>query len=102
MLIQGSNAPIIIEFDEDTKNIIDLSVVLIKEENELKKWGKADVTLEGTNCYCPLSQADTINFTTGYGVLEVKWTNKKGEVNFAEIVNIKIEKRHDKTILLEV
>lgn len=101
MLIQGTNAPIIIEFDDVITDIIDISVILAKDNKVLKKWGKADVRLEGTNCYCPLEQEDTINLPVGSATLEVKWTNDKGEVNFAETALVKIEKRVDSTILVE-
>lgn len=102
MLIQGTNAPITIEFDDDTSNILDMSVALVKDDKTLTHWSKEEINLEGVFAYCPLTQDKTMVLPTGYVTLEVKWTNKDGEVNFADLVTLKVEKRVDSTILLEV
>lgn len=102
MLIQGTNAPITIEFDDDTSSILDISVALAKENRILIKWGKSDVVFDGKFVYCPLEQAQTVNLPTGLACLEIKWTNPDGEVHFSELNVVRIEKRLDGTILVEV
>lgn len=42
-----------------------------------------------------------MNLPIGFATLEVKWTNAEGEVNFSDVVMVKIEKRADHTILVE-
>lgn len=102
MLIQGTNAPIVIEFDDDTSSILDISVALVKDNEILIKWEKTNITLDGVFAYCPLSQEDTMKLTPNFAVLEVKWTNADGEVHFAEPTLVEIVKRVDSTILVEV
>lgn len=102
MLIQGTNAPITIEFDDDTSGILDISVALTKECKVLLDWKKDDVTFDGKFVYCPLEQEKTIHLPTGLACLEIKWTNSDGEVHFAELNMVRIEKRLDQTILMEV
>lgn len=102
MLIQGTNAPITIEFDDDTSNILDISVALVKDEKILAHWSKEEITLDGVFANCPLTQEKTMDLPTGNVSLEVKWTDTDGEVNFAQLVTLKVVKRVDQTILVEV
>lgn len=101
MLIQGTNTPVVIEFDEDTADMIDISVALVCDSVVKKRWAKDEITLEGKFAYCPLEQEGTMDLPVGFANLEVKWTNREGEVNFSDVVVVKIEKRADHTILLE-
>lgn len=101
MLIQGTNAPIIIEFEESVEDIVDVSIALIKDDAVLKRWGKSDVRIEGTNIYCPMEQAETMDLPSGSATLEIKYTDANGEVNFIEKTSVRIEKRIDNTILVE-
>lgn len=102
MLIQGTNAPLTIEFDDSTSQILDISVAIVKDNKVLIGWTKEDITLDGVFAYCPLTQVGTMDLPTGLANLEVKWTNQDGEVHFAELVVVRIEKRVDQTILVEV
>ena len=100
MLIQGTNAPLIIEFDSNV-DVIDMSIALIMGDKAIKRWGKSDVTIEGVFVYCSLTQQETIEMPTGTAVLEIKWTNRDGEVQFADRASVRIVKRIDNTILVE-
>lgn len=111
MITQGSNTPIILYFDNSIEYIKDISIVLCKEDKFsidrpdiiLKKWSIDDVIFnEIENAIeCPLSQEDTIGFDVGRAQLEVKWLDSEGDVWCNEIIRTSIEKRVDRTILME-
>lgn len=105
MIIQGSNAPILLTFGSNMESISDFSATLISRRLEdkdaiLKQWRKEDVEIAGSDIILPLTQEETLAFPYGVHTLEVKWVNEDdGDILFADAVKIDIEKRVDKTTL---
>ena len=80
MIIQGSNNPIILEYDSPVDKITDISVVLTQRgslhcngSGYAKQWRMADVQKSGKTILLPLTQYETLSFMPGKYDLEVKW-----------------------------
>lgn len=110
MIIQGSNAPIVLVFTEETFDIKDISVALVKDnkviakpDEVLKVWSKDDIILdeEEFKVLCPFTQEETLNLPKGSAFIEVKWLTSTGEVWCSNITRTSVEKRYDSTILTE-
>lgn len=105
MIIQGSNLPIIIPFEEDTSDIKDLSVSLFGENKRgdanvlLKHWGKDDVVIEEGSIIAPMSEGDTLGFIPGVAVLEAKWLSQDDNIYPLYTSRIRICGRADQTRL---
>lgn len=103
MIVQGSNAPILLTFDNIMENVTDFSAVLVSrrlgDENKIiKQWTKDDIEIGGLDIILPLTQEETMEFPSGTHALEVKWVNEDN-ICFANVVNVNIEYRADKTKL---
>lgn len=110
MIIQGSNAPIILCFEEEFERVSDISVALIKDNRlngrpniVVHRWGLEDIELheDERTAICPLTQEETLSFPEGKALLEVKWLDSDGDVWMGCTVKTEIGKRFDKTILEE-
>lgn len=105
MIIQGSNLPIIIPFDEDISDIKDLSVSLFGENKRgdanmlLKHWDIDDIVIEEGSITVPLSESDTLGFIPGVAVLEAKWLSQDDNIYPLYTSRIRICGRQDKTLL---
>lgn len=98
MIIQGTNEPIIIQFDGDTSAITDISIALYHRDNLLKKWTMSNLTIDGDVVIAPMTQEESMGFIPGDAHLEVKWI-EDGVTQFAEISDAFVEQRCDNTIL---
>lgn len=98
-MIQGSNAPIILTFDEDASCFSDLSVLLSHGGRKLKHWTMAELQIDGNVVTAPLTQEETMGFLEGECTIEVKWLDSEGGTQFAEVVRDTIVGRRDKTLL---
>ena len=105
MIIQGSNLPITISFDEDMSNIKDWSMSLFGENKRgeadilLKHWGIEDVDIDGETISAPLTESETLGFIPGVAVLEIKWLSDEDTIYQSETYRIRICGRQDKTLL---
>ena len=91
MIIQGSNAPIILKFPEGT-TYTDISVILYQDTHTLKRWNTHTI-IDNT---LKLTQEETLDFKSGIAKLEVKYNNNG--IYFCDVQSILIEERKDKTI----
>ena len=108
MIIQGSNNPIILEFDSPVDKITDISVVLAQKglrhcnvSGYAKQWRMADVQKSGKTILLPLTQYETLTFEPGKYDLEVKWIEDESII-FARVVTIYVEPRSDRTQFMDV
>lgn len=99
MIIQGSNAPMLLIFDEDASCFSDLSVLLSRGGRKLRHWTMEDLQIDGSVVTVPLTQEETMVFPEGECTIEVKWLDSEGETQFAEVVRDTIAGRRDKTLL---
>lgn len=100
MIIQGTNRPIILSFQDSMEDIKDIEVCLYGSENAfLKHWDIEDISIEDKKVICPITQYESINFTPGKCHIEVKWMNEYGETCFAKTLNTTIVERYCKSIM---
>lgn len=109
MIIQGSNEPIVLEFDRDMSEVQKFSAVLFKQakalstnsiDSELKKWSREDAFIEDGKVILGLKEEETMKFPVGVATLEVKWLDN-ADVMFADEVQIDVVKWFDKTRLTD-
>lgn len=100
MIIQGQNNPIVVEFDEAIEtDEIHARLTNQADGKELKHWEDETVTVSGNRVTLPLTQEETIGFPAGSAVLEIKFMDNDGIVEFSEKMKIKIDARYDHHIL---
>lgn len=102
MIIQGSNNPIYLIFDEDY-DLPDgsLSVSLRNEVTEIKHWTYADATIDGLVYALPVTQEESSTWPEGRCVIQGKWLDGNGETLFFRARD-EICRWEDGTILSEV
>lgn len=96
---QGSNSPIKLDFDESYEDATALSAMLYGT-SQLKHWTKEDAQWEGTTCYLPLTEAETLAMQSGAAVLTVKFLDAEGNIIFSEKEAARIIYEPDKTRLI--
>ena len=105
MIIQGSNSPIVMSFDNDASSVKDWSLALYGEDKRgrpsvfLKHWDAEDLVIDGSIVYAPLSEEETFNFMPCVASLEIKWLDDDDVIYHSEVVRIRIRGRNDKTPL---
>ena len=108
MLVQGSNLPIILTFDEDASTFQDLSVKVYERtgtaDNPILSWGMNDVTIDEQEVICPIAQADLMSpnlvLTEDLNVaIEIKWLGETDTVYNSALIYDYISYRKDTTIL---
>ena len=99
MIIQGSNLPIVIEFDEEVENIPALEIGLYHGDDELKHWSKNNLIIDGSVISAPLKQSETINFPADSVMIEIKWLDSDGITWFADTIKSRVMSRRDRTIM---
>ena len=98
MLIQGTNVPIKVTFDTVVSSFQKIVATLWIQGKEAKKWETADMTIESTKIYLPLTEEETRGFKPGKAKLEIKGANSTGQTVFWEEAEITIKERKDKNI----
>lgn len=104
LFVQGSNNPLLIEFNESIatipKIIISLWSNMIGHGVPLKVWYKNDIVINDTIAICPLTEDETASFP-GYQVeLLVKGLDENGYTIFWRRFNVDVEHRQDKIFKL--
>lgn len=91
MIIQGQNNPIVVEFDETIEtNEIHAKLTSQADGQQLKHWDDSEITIEAEHVILPLTQQETIGFPAGAAILEIKFMNEDGVVEFSEKMKVKI------------
>ena len=109
MLVQGSNLPILLTFDEDASTFQDLSVKVYPREstsdNPILSWGINDIEkFDEYEVHCPIAQSDllppNLTITADLNVaIEVKWLGENDTVYNIATAYDYISHRRDTTIL---
>ena len=111
MIIQGANEPVTLMFQGDLTQLQDFSAVLVNKASlaVMKKWTREDIQIgepvevDGdvtvTEISLPLEQDETLLFTHGTAVLQVKWL-LEGNVWFADDQEIHVKRSLDETLLV--
>lgn len=99
MIIQGTNIPLVITFDEDVSSCEALVITLWRRDRvKLKQWNMSDVTIEADVVTLPISQEESAAWPEGYNMLEAKGLDENGYTIFWEEAPVMIEGRRDKDI----
>ena len=101
MIIQGTNIPLQITFDEDVSEINELVITLWRRNKvELKRWTKANMEIEEDTVILPITEEESASWPEGYNTLEAKGLDEDGLTIFWDKAPIMIEGRRDKGIRL--
>ena len=107
MIIQGSNLPIVITFDEDMSSLVDWSMSLFMEDKRTKEqtllhhWGLHDITIDGVTISAPLTEEETMSFPVGVATLEIKWLTQDEIIFHSDVIRIRIAGRNDTNKLIQ-
>ena len=101
MIIQGSNNPLVIQFDADVSGLAKLVVTLWGQPGTpLKKWERGDMTVSGDTAICPITEAETAKINAPKVTLEVKGLDGEDNTVFWSAVDVDITHRRDRIIKL--
>lgn len=101
MIIQGSNKPITLTFEEDISAIpIIVATLWAGYGNMIKRWDKTDMTIEEDTAELPLTEAETAEMNGGSIALDVKGLDDIGNIIFWEEVPIMVLPRRDRSITM--
>lgn len=108
MVIQGSNNPLVIQFDADVEHIPVLVVTLWYDEygcqNDesvlLRLWNNADMEITGNTAICPITEELTQSLGEGKLIVEAKGLDENDNTIFWDQYKTDILKRRDKIITL--
>lgn len=104
MIIQGSNNPIVIQFDTSVADIPVLIVSLwggsaAHTSKPLKKWEKADMVVDDDTVACEITERETAAFS-GTLTLEAKGLDGNGNTIFWDSQLISVKQRRDNVIMM--
>lgn len=105
MIIQGSNNPLVIQFDTSVEDIPVLVVTLWNSDiscpsKMIKRWDTQDMIIDNDTAICPLEEADTCKLHHGQVVLEAKGLDTNGNTIFWDEYKLDIKARRDRIIKL--
>ena len=102
MLIQGTNMPIKVVFDESVASMQSIVATLWNPQGkQLKRWNTEDIDIQGDTIYLPLVEDETATYAKGKVILEIKGLDENGKTLFWQEVKITVKDRKDKIINLE-
>lgn len=101
-IYQGGNTPLVITLPQSLADVTDVSVMLSDiNENKLKAWKTADLTISGTQITAPMTQQESAAFPVGKAKVLVKWMDPDtGEIIFGDDAFVEIERRSDRSVVL--
>lgn len=104
-IIQGSNVPIVIEFDENIENLPVIIITLWCDEmiyrgDPLKMWNKEDITVSNNMAVCPITEDETAKLPAAPLVMEVKGLDENGKTVFWKEYEVDVVARRDRNIKL--
>ena len=105
MIIQGSNNPLVIQFDASVENMPVLVVTLWADTSErspqiVKQWNTEDMIIDKDTAVCPISESETKDITVKYVILEAKGLDDDGNTIFWDQYKLDIKARRDRIIML--
>lgn len=105
MIIQGSNNPLIIKFDQQIEDIPRLVITLWQDRSALTAvkvahWENADMLVSGDTAVCPITEAQTGALPSTELVLEAKGLDGEGNTVFWDEYRVDIKRRRDRVIHL--
>ena len=108
MIIQGSNNPLVIQFDISVADMPAIIVTLwADKENKceqysekIKQWNKSDMQIQNDTVVCPITEEETKNISARYLVLEAKGLDNDGNTIFWDQYKLYIKSRRDRVISL--
>lgn len=103
MLIQGSNNPLVIKFDQDVDGLSGLVVTLWTDSaapQRIKTWTLAEMEVEGNEAVCPITEAETAAIEAATVMVEAKGLNEDGYTVFWDAYKLKVKSRRDRVITL--
>lgn len=105
VIIQGSNNPLVIQFDAIVDNIPVLVVTLWDDlpgicSSPIKTWRLEDMTVSGKTAVCPITEEETGRLSKNRLVLEAKGLDEAGNTIFWDDFPINVKPRRDRTIKL--
>lgn len=104
MIVQGSNNPLVLTFDESVDNIPSLLVTLWSRNGmstrPIKAWTRDDMMINGETVVCPLAESETANLVSANLILEAKGLDGEGNTIFWSEYPIDLHRRRDRIITL--
>lgn len=108
MIIQGSNNPLVIQFDISVADMPALTVTLwADKENKceqysekIKQWNKSDMTIQNDTIICPITEEETKNISARYLILEAKGLDSNENTIFWDQYKLYVKARRDRVISL--
>lgn len=106
MIIQGSNNPIVIQFDASVENIPMLVVSLwcdsfgSSSTNPVKTWDKESMLIDEDTAICQITEEETASLPASMVFIEAKGLDGDGNTIFWDSQSVDVKKRRDKVIRL--
>ena len=105
MIIQGSNNPLIIQFDTAVDTMPVLVVTLWNESigcqaKMIKKWEIDDMDVNGDTAICPITEQLTKALPNGKLIIEAKGLDENGNTIFWDQYETDVKTRRDKAIAI--
>ena len=102
-ILQGSNNPLVIQFDADISEIPQIVISLWCDapkyfQKPLKVWTRDDISITADTAVCPLTEEETASFPRADLVLEAKGLDDNDNTVFWSQYVIGVENRRDKII----
>ena len=98
MILQGTNIPITVEFEQSVEGFPKLVATLWGQGKLLKKWEKPDMTISTSVIQLPVDEDETRKWKKGKAKLDIKGLNQLNQTVFWEDAIITIEPRDDKDV----
>ena len=101
MIIQGSNNPLVIQFDADVSGLAKLVATLWgRSGTPLKTWTLSDMSVSGDTAICPITEDETAKLSGMSVTLEVKGLDGSDNTVFWDSVDVDLKQRRDRIIKL--
>ena len=105
MIIQGSNNPLVIQFDQSVAAIPTLIVSLWADSpgrgsHLIKEWRRDDMTVDADTVVCAITEEETKALPGQRLILEAKGLDASGNTIFWDAYPIDVKNRRDKVIQL--
>lgn len=103
MVIQGSNEPLVITFDESVDALHKLLVTLWVDKPSrrlIRQWRETEMQIAQNTVTCPLTEQETAAFPPHQLTAEIKGLDENGTIVIYEAIPIEVIPRHDGSIPL--
>lgn len=103
MIIQGSNEPLVIQFDESVDTLDKLLVTLWADKPSrrlIRQWRETEMQIAQGTVTCPLTEQETAALPNGPLTVEIKGLDANGTVVIYEAIPIPVAIRRDGSIPL--